>query len=92
MLIMYPTEQETSAHWQRDWNPEITKTTTILYPMSLHIDGGVNLWHCGEIPFVFHNVDLVAGSYGGSQDAYDLQDVMAKCLGKLCNHRRSKWR
>ena len=23
------------------------------------IDGGVNLWHCGEIPFVFHNVDLV---------------------------------
>ncbi len=41
------------------------------------IDGGVNLWHCGEIPFVFHNVDLVAGSYGGSQDAYDLQDVMA---------------
>ena len=41
------------------------------------LDGGVNLWHCGEIPFVFHNVDLVAGSYGGSQDAYDLQDVMA---------------
>ena len=41
------------------------------------IDGGVNLWHCGEIPFVFHNVDLVAGSYGGSRDAYDLQDVMA---------------
>ncbi len=25
------------AHWQRDWNPEITKTTTILYPMSLHL-------------------------------------------------------
>ena len=41
------------------------------------LDGCVNLWHCGEIPFVFHNVDLVAGSYGGSQDAYDLQDVMA---------------
>ena len=41
------------------------------------IDGGVNLWHCGEIPFVFHNVDLVPGCYGGSQDAYDLQDVMA---------------
>lgn len=41
------------------------------------IDGGVNLWHCGEIPFVFHNVDLVSDCYGGSQDAYDLQDVMA---------------
>ena len=41
------------------------------------IDGGVNLWHCGEIPFVFHNVDLVPGCYGGSQDAYDLQDVMS---------------
>ena len=41
------------------------------------LDGGVNLWHCGEIPFVFHNVDLVSDCYGGSQDAYDLQDVMA---------------
>ena len=37
----------------------------------------MNLWHCGELPFVFHNVDLVPGCYGGSQDAYDLQDVMA---------------
>lgn len=41
------------------------------------LDGGVNLWHCGEIPFVFHNVELVEGAYGGSQDAYNLQEVMA---------------
>ena len=33
--------------------------------------------HCGEIPFVFHNVDLVSGCVWRSQDAYDLQDVMA---------------
>ena len=54
-----------------------TKNYNYLVSYESPIDGGVNLWHCGEIPFVFHNVDLVAGSYGGSQDAYDLQDVMA---------------
>lgn len=40
------------------------------------LDGGICLWHCGEIPMVFHNVDLVKGAYGGSADAYALEDVM----------------
>ena len=54
-----------------------TKNYNYLVSYESPIDGGVNLWHCGEIPFVFHNVDLVSDCYGGSQDAYDLQDVMA---------------
>ncbi len=42
------------------------------------IEGGVSLWHCGEIPFVFHNMDLlgVGASYGNTPEAYKLQDEM----------------
>lgn len=42
------------------------------------IEGGVSLWHCGEIPFIFHNLDLlgVGASYGNTPEAYKLQDEM----------------
>lgn len=42
------------------------------------VDGGVTMWHCGEIPFVFHNLDLlgVGASYGNTPEAYRLQDEM----------------
>ncbi len=42
------------------------------------VDGGVSMWHCGEIPFIFHNLDLtgVGASYGNTAEAYRLQDEM----------------
>lgn len=42
------------------------------------IEGGVSMWHCGEIPFIFHNLDLlgVGASYGNTPEAYKLQDEM----------------
>lgn len=42
------------------------------------VDGGVTMWHCGEIPLIFHNLDLlgVGASYGNSPEAYRLQDEM----------------
>lgn len=42
------------------------------------VDGGVTMWHCGEIPFIFHNLDLlgVGASYGNTPEAYRLQDEM----------------
>ena len=37
------------------------------------VDGGVSMWHCGEIPFIFHNLDLtgVGASYGNRQKRTD---------------------
>lgn len=48
-----------------------------VFSLESPLDGGVCSWHCSEIPFVFHNVELVDGTYGGSEDAYALQDVVA---------------
>ena len=54
-----------------------TKNYDFVVSYESPLDGGVCLWHCGEIPFVFHNVELVDGAYGGSQDAYTLEEVMS---------------
>lgn len=47
-----------------------------LFSYESPIDGGVCSWHCSEIPFVFHNVELVEAAYAGSEEAYKLQDVV----------------
>lgn len=38
--------------------------------------GGINAWHCSEIPFVFGNIDKVGITTGLTKEAYDLQDMM----------------
>ena len=54
-----------------------------VFSLESPLDGGVCSWHCSEIPFVFHNVELVDGTYGGSEDAYALQDVVASAWGNF---------
>ena len=47
-------------------------TWSYLFNMDQPIDGGNTPWHCSDIPYVFHNIDLVeypGGPGGGSPGA-----------------------
>lgn len=54
-----------------------TENYTYIFSYESPIDGGVSSWHCSEIPFIFHNVDLVKSAYGGSGEAYELEEVVS---------------
>ena len=41
-----------------------TSTWSYLFCMDQPIDGGNTPWHCSDIPYVFHNIDLVEYPHG----------------------------
>ena len=44
------------------------KTWSYLFNMDQPIDGGNTPWHCCDIPYVFHNVDLVEYPHGPQEE------------------------
>ena len=43
-------------------------TWSYLFNMDQPIDGGNTPWHCCDIPYVFHNIDLVEYPHGPAED------------------------
>ena len=43
-------------------------TWSYLFNMDQPIDGGNTPWHCSDIPYVFHNIDLVEYPHGPSEE------------------------
>ena len=44
-------------------------TWSYLFNMAQPIDGGNTPWHCSDIPYVFHNIDLVEYPHGPMAEA-----------------------
>ncbi len=44
------------------------RTWSYLFNLDQPIDGGNTPWHCSDIPYVFHNLDLVEYPHGPSED------------------------
>ena len=44
-------------------------TWSYLFNMDQPIDGGNTPWHCSDIPYVFHNIDLVEYPHGPAETA-----------------------
>jgi para-nitrobenzyl esterase len=51
-----------------------------LFTFEAPVNGGVLPFHCSELLYVFHNVDLreITRATGGTVDVYKMQDVMAQ--------------
>lgn len=52
-------------------------TYRYLFTYELPVNGGTILMHCGDLPFIFHNVSKMTGATGGTQNSYDFQDVVS---------------
>lgn len=58
-------------------------TWSYVFNMDQPIDGGNTPWHCSDIPYFFHNIDLVEYPHGNRENpelAYRIQDEAAKSL------------
>lgn len=51
-----------------------------LFSYEAQVNGGITPFHCAELSYVFHNVDLpeVRRATGGTPEAYAMQDVVAR--------------
>ncbi len=51
-----------------------------LFAFEAPVNGGITPFHCAELIYVFHNVDLpdLRIATGGTKECYDMQDVVAQ--------------
>ncbi len=49
-------------------------TWSYLFNMDQPIDGGCTPWHCSDIPYFFHNIDLVPYTHAENVDAQKVQE------------------
>ena len=57
-------------------------TWSYLFNMDQPIDGGNTPWHCSDIPYVFHNIDLVEYPWGPGTEglAEKVQEEAFRCV------------
>ncbi len=64
-------------------------TWSYLFNMDQPIDGGNTPWHCSDIPYFFHNLDLVEYPHGPQADPDLSERVEALCAGSLLRFART---
>lgn len=64
-------------------------TWSYLFNMDQPIDGGCTPWHCCDIPYVFHNIDLVEYPHGPQADPALSKRIEAQCFESLITFART---
>ena len=64
-------------------------TWSYLFNMDQPIDGGNTPWHCCDIPYFFHNIDLVEYPHGPQADEGLSERVQALAFGSLMQFART---
>ncbi len=58
------------------------KLWSYIFNMDQPIDGGTMPWHCADIPYVFHNIDLVEYPHGPQEEGLS-QRVEEQCFASV---------
>ena len=64
-------------------------TWSYLFNMDQPIDGGNTPWHCCDIPYFFHNIDLVEYPHGPQEEPGLSERVQELLFGSLMNFART---
>ena len=59
------------------------KTWSYLFSMDQPIDGGNTPWHCCDIPYVFHNIDLVEYPHGPEAEEGLAERIQEEAFGAV---------
>lgn len=89
---LYPNKGDADAFFYNNTNGRFTRAYSLIteetgapvygymFNYEAPVNGGVTAFHCVELIYAFHNVDIpiIKRATGGLQEAYDLQDVVAQ--------------
>ena len=72
-LFRYPTQEYIQKRGALN-----KATYAYLFDYDFPVEGGTAAWHCADIPFVFHNVNLV--EYAPDESALKLEEIIFHCV------------
>ncbi|HAF70366.1 TPA: carboxylesterase [Candidatus Acetothermia bacterium] len=77
-LFIDTTGRPATLAWARLKCQDPAPVYVYIFAYEIPVNGGMVAFHCAEIPFVFHNTDLVPMATGGGVDAFIMAEVVSR--------------